>query len=1484
MARWGEYETLRELSTAGMGTIWSARRVASADAEERYIIKAIEGLSVLADEARAEREIAVFLEGARAQQQIVEHGAVGVARVHECGRKDDAAYLVSDLYSRSLATLIARGVLMTRDDLSHLAASVVDGLREIQRVAGRAHGNLKAGNVLIGGRDGPFIGGDPIVLTDLRAPSLLTDSSYASDVRGLGAILYEAITRRPLREREQPDLTPAGVWDRLGSTAATWSEICRRLLRETPGAGPPSLEEIRAMLPRRSAGQRTGRTVFAVGIGALVLGVAVGSWWRSGSDAQALRPKTIADSPADERNARLLSLTQLGEEWPGIVNDWGYWFFAREAIAAKLERLPKGAAERVPATLLSALRPGDLRSPAEIVGVPASDREQQLRRNPSTWSEEPTVGLQGSLGRIRDASDARFAIAALRTEIRAFAPSSKLEDWAAEYQRRGWIGAARRMRSAADQIAAIVDPGTRDGAGISPDGLAAGLSVVACARSLDEVLRELADREAQLSASGDPVLAGFPAMVSSHTAQSFRGETDAERFARLEADVREALELATGLLARSSNPDWDRASFLQSSVYQSLAGKPASDHGLALASAWLREAGSGDYAPLSRAWLDDWRTRSRAEAATLRLTLGAAVSDERRARRFKDDPASIRAGLDDAEARITALAGVFVSARSEPGLRKSVEEIDDRLSRLAVAIPRESEFESIEALLAHARTVTFGSAAIEARWKAAVTDASRSVASGDVASVERRLLHEWEPRLRAVEEAFVVDVPPIPSISREALDRVLATRRERDLSKVADRVAIEAEALPVEIEEVAKDYREWAEEVVRAAEGAGRASFMLSRGYGLDEPDAGGVTMRALLAPSLQQPLAVTLTPVVRPITARVAELESLSNAQDVEELLSVAERSSNSDLSLAVGAIERLSRLGVWSSASGEAIRRLERVARVAKGFPLRLDGTDMPSERAAIVVARVETACARIWESAAVGASRIEAEAERASSLDAVFSLAEVMGVAGRVSLSGRAAFNWELWTLRQRLRSIPAGTPSAESEMVGRASAPFITTAVPLADDPGVRRLLRRLERGMAADAPAEFSPDDAGPRAWETPLRAKWSVRESAETLTYLWAGPTGTHAIDFRLVSAPGLSPFYMATRELTLGLFLDALAESGRAGDLAERSPAGGAVLEMPAVERREVADSRRGPRVWTAELRSDARIPIRPTLGGGPDSMWGWYTTNETMIGFRGPSPRQSYLPNFATLPNEQLPTVDKPVQYISPEAAVLVARLLGCRLPTSAEWRAALEGAGGLGNAASGANLRDESWRIAFDQIELMRRTHRGRYTLEPEMPNGGIFWPLGSRENTNDDPPEWDRSPASAVDDGVLFFRDAARGPTPDSAVQELIGNVAEMLWEDPRSLERLPYAPTAAELFEAIPRDYAPLRVVGGSALSPPGWGDGVPYRPDEPYSPESPARARRGYSDLGVRLAFPAVGLADDVSPRERAVRALQQAQYLREAP
>ena len=207
-----------------------------------------------------------------------------------------------------------------------------------------------------------------------------------------------------------------------------------------------------------------------------------------------------------------------------------------------------------------------------------------------------------------------------------------------------------------------------------------------------------------------------------------------------------------------------------------------------------------------------------------------------------------------------------------------------------------------------------------------------------------------------------------------------------------------------------------------------------------------------------------------------------------------------------------------------------------------------------------------------------------------------------------------------------------------------------------------------------------------------------------------------------------------------------------------------------------------------------------------------------------------------------ERSPSPDHPMQYVPPAAAMYFARLMGCRLPTSAEWKTAYE-AYEKSRPVGGWNLRDQSWQRQW------QRQLQGR----PSWPDAGIFWPKGF-------PPgqrkvEKEARPRTDADDGLTWFGTVASDT--DRTFHHLAGNAAEFVYDDSGRFEERfkdPSDLSAAKVNEFLAQEGA-LFVVGGSALSGPElWDKGF----DERY-PVDVAGARKGYSDVGFRLAFSAPG-------------------------
>jgi hypothetical protein len=102
-------------------------------------------------------------------------------------------------------------------------------------------------------------------------------------------------------------------------------------------------------------------------------------------------------------------------------------------------------------------------------------------------------------------------------------------------------------------------------------------------------------------------------------------------------------------------------------------------------------------------------------------------------------------------------------------------------------------------------------------------------------------------------------------------------------------------------------------------------------------------------------------------------------------------------------------------------------------------------------------------------------------------------------------------------------------------------------------------------------------------------------------------------------------------------------------------------------------------------------------------------------------------------------------------------------------------------------------------------------------------------------------------------------------------DLVGNVAEFVTTDPASMDKLPKDCSVSDAFSLFgSNNYAPLRVVGGSALTPPAGS--FAYDATKPQPVDSSARS--GFSDVGFRLAITKES-GPSGSPFERAQKAFE---------
>lgn len=164
---------------------------------------------------------------------------------------------------------------------------------------GVLHLDITPGNILINEQGHPTIidfgmartHGDRADLSRLSAPSTPeymapeqyaghpNDLGYATDVYGLGAVLYAAICQRPIRTSEQLNLNPD--WEPLKNAPLGLQRLCRKALALHPQSRPHSALSVACQLEsfarRSQTTHRTGATILAL-LACLCLGLIFRDW------------------------------------------------------------------------------------------------------------------------------------------------------------------------------------------------------------------------------------------------------------------------------------------------------------------------------------------------------------------------------------------------------------------------------------------------------------------------------------------------------------------------------------------------------------------------------------------------------------------------------------------------------------------------------------------------------------------------------------------------------------------------------------------------------------------------------------------------------------------------------------------------------------------------------------------------------------------------------------------------------------------------------------------------------------------------------------------------------------------------------------------------------------------------------------------------------------------------------------------------------
>ncbi len=441
----------------------------------------------------------------------------------------------------------------------------------------------------------------------------------------------------------------------------------------------------------------------------------------------------------------------------------------------------------------------------------------------------------------------------------------------------------------------------------------------------------------------------------------------------------------------------------------------------------------------------------------------------------------------------------------------------------------------------------------------------------------------------------------------------------------------------------------------------------------------------------------------------------------------------------------------------------------------------------------------------------------------------------------LGGGARFNAAVWRARESLRQDAART-AAEAKAIRQDKAAVERLqdglkARAAARAQEIRGLARevldaeaaRAVTGWLAGIDTAIAEDRGGGAGWAAeehgPVGAGltgWSASlgESADGVAFVEyvKGASGLRA-RFHLVELSDGQKVFLGEEEVSVALFAE-LMGSGKV-DLSPGSRLSDFVDQAVASEREIVAPVTRTVRRGTRRVTVQANAPWLKNGAFGPPVPTQSFPAYPDSL--RDPS-------DFARISAAQGElTAGHPLNFIPFDAASEAAKAFGCRLPTEAEFRAALS-VGGPGAGSGAWNLRDGSFAAQFRHFEAALQNETPIY-----RPGDDSYTKSAASASV------WSYQGAGSETESTLWFQPTGEAPLQRGVrFKHLIGNVAEFV------------TPAAGG-----------KGAMGASALSDPGAAPGEVFTGLDSVD---------GYADAGFRLAIDADGFGSFADALARLMR------------
>src|SRR4051812_35634296 len=153
MPIFGAYETTEELERTPFSVVFKAT-AADGKVRSTFVIKSLDLDANTLDPHTLQSKNDQFLSAVATQQKLSDRSDTNHwAPIHDHGTVRGRAFYVTTFYPRTVAGMIKGHVKVSAVALTSLVRGVLVGLKELNQISRRPHGNLKPENILIADPD-----------------------------------------------------------------------------------------------------------------------------------------------------------------------------------------------------------------------------------------------------------------------------------------------------------------------------------------------------------------------------------------------------------------------------------------------------------------------------------------------------------------------------------------------------------------------------------------------------------------------------------------------------------------------------------------------------------------------------------------------------------------------------------------------------------------------------------------------------------------------------------------------------------------------------------------------------------------------------------------------------------------------------------------------------------------------------------------------------------------------------------------------------------------------------------------------------------------------------------------------------------------------------------------------------------------------------------------------------------------------------------